>query len=697
VANNQQLAVDTFASGALAAGWSANSFGLFAVIGGSTGNYYAKPPNNTTAGVQMWTALSWPNDQGVDLIIKAIPDASGVIAAMLRWQSLTVISGYAIEFTNIQLTIYQYTNGTPTVIKTASVTPAVGDLWSYQIAGAQIAVYQNGKRITWVADTTWTSGTAGFWVSSTTPNTNSQVSAWRGYSFVQQCGVWTKQQIAIPAIAGETLGTSSEHVFIDNNPQILAGSTFACFFNGGSYAESYDGKAWTRYSSNPVLAGFSQSRVFKFGSTYYLYAIAAAGTSCAVYTSTNKISWTLQNASVITTGAGGTWDASQIYNFTVVDNITGTWYAIYSAQNATGVGAMGLATSPDLINWTKYGSNPVYTGIFGSAPPLKIGGVYYLWGTGWPLGADVGEFNVDPGESIRIQSTNLINWTNLIHSFGNNQFVEGVNANGVGLAFWNSIVQVGNQTYGYYDTGPTDGTGFWQAALAIAPAPPSTLVAFKEDATVAVGSDNFSGTLSKWTTQAGASTLQIVGGKLEASATNTACSMVFTGANFGPNHYSEFTIATMSASTSHLQATVRAIVGAFTCYVLGLAGPTGSQRLGGINIYKTVAGTNYIIAAAAPAVTPQVGDVFRLMVTTGPNGNPILSGYQNGYLLIEVEDPGLVGGPPLTAGGPGMYIFESVALGNSQVSAWGGGNASQLPYASNQGDVGPGFDLTYRL
>jgi hypothetical protein len=66
------------------------------------------------------------------------------------------------------------------------------------------------------------------------------------------------------------------------------------------YAESLNGTSWTQSPSNPIIAGVGCGpKVFKHNGTYYLYVGPGnfSGTSISAYTSTDGVTWTLQNAS----------------------------------------------------------------------------------------------------------------------------------------------------------------------------------------------------------------------------------------------------------------------------------------------------------------------------------------------------------------------------------------------------------------
>ncbi len=63
-------------------------------------------------------------------------------------------------------------------------------------------------------------------------------------------------------------------------------------------------------------------------------------------------------APVVTTGAPGAWDQSGVWAPDVIE-ADGTYYLYYTGSDAANNQAIGLATSPDLLTWTKHPANPV--------------------------------------------------------------------------------------------------------------------------------------------------------------------------------------------------------------------------------------------------------------------------------------------------------------------------------------------------
>lgn len=166
------------------------------------------------------------------------------------------------------------------------------------------------------------------------------------------------------------------------------------------YATSPDGITWTKVATGPVLspgtsagdwdvAGVSYPTVIKDGSTYKMWfnGVDLAGIGRVGYaTSADGITWTKYAGNpVMNVGTSGSWDSTYVGMPSVIK--VGTTYMLwYRGGSATG-GAIGFATSPDGIAWTKY--DPVIPGGSGSwdttpyHPEVIFDGTaYHMWYSG---------------------------------------------------------------------------------------------------------------------------------------------------------------------------------------------------------------------------------------------------------------------------------------------------------------------------
>jgi DNA-binding beta-propeller fold protein YncE len=179
------------------------------------------------------------------------------------------------------------------------------------------------------------------------------------------------------------------------------------------YAYSSDGVNWTKYAGNPIQSQHwtEDVVVVKDGNTYYLYAEDehtgdGDGAFIDLYTSTDKINWTRYGTILRPSGTG--WEESDVGTPTVWKEGT-TWYMLYEGLGFGIAGQVGLATSSDGKNWTRYANNPVLSHPFSASLDIaidsivKINGVYYAYGH-----YDSGGQNWVGG---LFTSTNLTAWT----------------------------------------------------------------------------------------------------------------------------------------------------------------------------------------------------------------------------------------------------------------------------------------------
>lgn len=185
------------------------------------------------------------------------------------------------------------------------------------------------------------------------------------------------------AFAGKYITTAMRDIIYD---------AFIDYFNPLPFR---DFTGITRYAGNPIVpknttvyntygAGAPFFKLEnKIGSTYYAYVQVSSTdvngfNDIALYTSDDLLIWTPQGI-VIDKGTG-LWDNTLLLHPTTV-KIGSTWYMYYSAKNAALKYNIGLATSTDLVNWTKHASNPIYTTATGAYSPcvIQIGSTYYMY------------------------------------------------------------------------------------------------------------------------------------------------------------------------------------------------------------------------------------------------------------------------------------------------------------------------------
>lgn len=174
--------------------------------------------------------------------------------------------------------------------------------------------------------------------------------------------------------------------------------------------------SWTKYAGNPVM-GCSRCG---FASVFYdsdtgIYHSYSSWTSILHYTSTNGIDWTADADNPILT-ASQPWEGSNV-GVPMVWKEDGVWNMLYRGGSPDRI---GLATSPDGVNWTKSSENPVLQGDPGEWDDrdldpwgvIKVGSTYYLWyntissipgegrATGLATSTDLTTWTKDPNNPI---------------------------------------------------------------------------------------------------------------------------------------------------------------------------------------------------------------------------------------------------------------------------------------------------------
>jgi predicted GH43/DUF377 family glycosyl hydrolase len=188
---------------------------------------------------------------------------------------------------------------------------------------------------------------------------------WTKYSgnpvLVPDIGTWDESSVELGGVIRENGQYKMWYYGLNNTTRQIG------------YATSPDGINWTKYSGNPVLSAGTASweaggvlwcGVIKESSGYTMYYtgtdITATYFRIGRATSVDGINWQrdIINNPIISVGLANQWDdrAACAPQCIYVNNM---YYIVYTgwAQNLYG-NKIGLATSPDGINWTKYANNP---------------------------------------------------------------------------------------------------------------------------------------------------------------------------------------------------------------------------------------------------------------------------------------------------------------------------------------------------
>jgi hypothetical protein len=167
--------------------------------------------------------------------------------------------------------------------------------------------------------------------------------------------------------------------YVDPGAMIYRDGAYHMFFNGINgypaavsigYATSSDGYTWSLASKDPVLttdkvtyagiAIFASSVLVGDDGTWTLY-FYTVDLSTPAHTTIGRATapkptgpWTPDAAPVLRLGAAGVWDSYSVAHPSVVRTSAG--YVMYysgSSGAADAHGAIGMATSPDGVHWTK--------------------------------------------------------------------------------------------------------------------------------------------------------------------------------------------------------------------------------------------------------------------------------------------------------------------------------------------------------
>jgi predicted GH43/DUF377 family glycosyl hydrolase len=186
--------------------------------------------------------------------------------------------------------------------------------------------------------------------------------------------------------------------------------TYEMWYSGGDgvntrigYATSNDGITWTKYSQNPVLdvnpsmpwenQSVSELSVVKDAATYRMWYTGNDAGPIGYATSSDAVTWTRHPSNpVFGFGSPGSWDEVEVDNPSVLieGGLFHMWYG-----GGDDPSAIGYATSPDGVNWTRNLENPVLeAGPPGSwdeggidVPSVVLGGAtYHMWYDGGGIG-----------------------------------------------------------------------------------------------------------------------------------------------------------------------------------------------------------------------------------------------------------------------------------------------------------------------
>jgi hypothetical protein len=154
------------------------------------------------------------------------------------------------------------------------------------------------------------------------------------------------------------------------------GDTYHMYYSWGDirHATSSDGINWTiDTKNNPVLTNAGVPRVWIENSTWYMLYRADKPSRIHLATSNNGVKWTKYKNNPIFEETVS-WSGGVEPNGVI--KVGSIYYMFYSDWNDS-YRKTGVATSNDLINWTKDVNNPIFTGGRFCGCPFKYGNYYY--------------------------------------------------------------------------------------------------------------------------------------------------------------------------------------------------------------------------------------------------------------------------------------------------------------------------------
>jgi predicted GH43/DUF377 family glycosyl hydrolase len=162
-------------------------------------------------------------------------------------------------------------------------------------------------------------------------------------------------------------------------------------------AVSDDGIHFKKFDRNPVVVG-GAPEIFRRGDTLYLYywRTVPGKRGFQIHYATSKDGYNFhepKDSLALPVGKEGSWDSFTVETPRIFQE-GDLYYMLYcgSDRNKDYPYNAGLATSKDLIHWTKYAGNPIFSrGVEGTwdegaiwfTTVEKISGRYYMWYEGY--------------------------------------------------------------------------------------------------------------------------------------------------------------------------------------------------------------------------------------------------------------------------------------------------------------------------
>lgn len=245
-------------------------------------------------------------------------------------------------------------------------------------------------------------------------NGNYIVDANRRYVIVPFLGtIPSNYELLVDANGKYVVDANNKYVLVPKEPLIVSNLNFVPF-ESNPIIEPSGLDDWKRgYVGDAFIVYKDSFYLFYYGRHSWPIPNTAEN---GLATSTDLVTWHEYSGNpILTRGAAGEWDDADADKPIIILK-NGVYYQFYVGVDSLRThNRIGVATSTDLLNWTKYGGNPIFqeTGVIGDwdggfvqpgAIVLKDG-IYYMFYFARPLG---GASSVNIGIAT---STDLLNWT----------------------------------------------------------------------------------------------------------------------------------------------------------------------------------------------------------------------------------------------------------------------------------------------
>lgn len=284
-----------------------------------------------------------------------------------------------------------------------------------------INVYQGGTGVTSIPNGGFLYGTGGIRVGATSSPTVGWITATSTTATSSFSGPILKNNIPIESFSPFSPYYNNPILYASSTDTgklnawgsvVKSGDTFYFYFTNKSSgtdkifrATSSDGKSWTFDDDNnpmlvPTAGKFDYYQVWlpivwiENNVWYMIYTGFGSSYGIGLATSNDGVTWTKQNSgNAVLTGTAGQWDEGDVEAASVI-KVGSTYYLHYNNVATRGTSRKsGVATSNDLITWTKDINNPTFSDGNFCATVFKYDGKYYAVYPHYTVGTDNSDYS----------------------------------------------------------------------------------------------------------------------------------------------------------------------------------------------------------------------------------------------------------------------------------------------------------------